>query len=177
MLLLSFPSQTSHFWQLGGVTQTKMRSLLRLLVKSIIEDGTRQANAAAARRAHHSASPTADPPEQDAQDMKLRRTRRLTHFQTDFSIFIATLGCVYIAFFFYHFFIKWLENPWQRVSLMSQQSITTVICFFARDVLCQTISGGFASAFPEDTLSGFIYSTFAGSICSRVSVTSLFYHK
>lgn len=107
MLLLSFPSQTSHFWQLGGVTQTKMRSLLRLLVKSIIEDGTRQANAAAARRAHHSASPTADPPEQDAQDMKLRRTRRLTHFrQTDFSIFIATLGCVYIAFFFLSFFYQ-----------------------------------------------------------------------
>lgn len=99
MLLLSFPSQTSHFWQLGGVTQTKMRSLLRLLVKSIIEDGTRQANAAAARRAHHSASPTADPSEQDAEDTKLRRTRRLTHFRrTDFSIFIATLG---LLFFFY----------------------------------------------------------------------------
>lgn len=101
MLLLSFPSQTSHFWQLGGVTQTKMRSLLRLLVKSIIEDGTRQANAAAARRAHHSASPTVDPSEQDAQDMKLRWTRGLTHFgQTDFSIFIAALGCLYIPFFF-----------------------------------------------------------------------------
>lgn len=97
---------------------------MRLLVKSIIEDGTRQANAAAARKAHHSASPTVDPSEQDAQDMKLRRTRGLTHFrQTDFSIFIATLGLLF-------FFIKRSENPWQRVSLMSQQSITTVICFF-----------------------------------------------
>lgn len=61
MLLLSFASQTSHFWQLGGVMQAKMRSLLRLLVKSIIEDRKRQADAAtaaaAARVAHHSASP------------------------------------------------------------------------------------------------------------------------
>lgn len=175
MLLLSFPSQTSHFWQLGGVTQSKMRSLLRLLVKSIIEDGTRQANAAAARKAHHSASPTVDPSEQDAQDMKRRRTRGLTHFrQTDFGIFIATLGLL----FFYFLLSNGRENPWQRVSLMSRQSITTVICFsFARDVVRQTISDGFARAFPEDTVSGFIYSTFAGSICSRVSVSSLLYHK
>lgn len=58
MLLLSFASQTSHFWQLGGVMQAKMRSLLRLLVKSIIEDRKRQADATAAREAHHSATPT-----------------------------------------------------------------------------------------------------------------------
>lgn len=133
MLLLSFPSQTSHFWQLGGVTQTKMRSLLRLLVKSIIGDGTRQADAAAARAAHHSASPTVDPSEQDAQDMKMPGTRGLTHFrQTDFSIFIATLGHVYFAFLIFFFFLsnnRW-KIRWQRVSLMSQQSITTVLCFF-----------------------------------------------
>lgn len=91
MLLLSFPSQTSHFWQLGGVTQAKMRSLLRLLVKSIIEDGKRQADAGEAREAHHSASPTADPSEQDAQDTKLGRMHGLTRtLQTDFSIFAAT---------------------------------------------------------------------------------------
>lgn len=60
MLLLSFASQTSHFWQLGGVMQAKMRSLLRLLVKSIIGDRERQADATAAREAHHSASPTVD---------------------------------------------------------------------------------------------------------------------
>lgn len=60
MLLLSFASQTSHFWQLGGVMQAKMRSLLRLLVKSIIEDRKRQAAAAAAVEAHHSVSPAAD---------------------------------------------------------------------------------------------------------------------
>lgn len=91
MLLLSFPSQTSHFWQLGGVTQAKMRSLLRLLVKSIIEDGKRQADAGAAQEAHHSASPTANPSEQDAQDTKLERTHGLTRRQpTDFSSFAAT---------------------------------------------------------------------------------------
>lgn len=37
--MLSFASQTSRFWQLGGVTQGKMRSLLRFFffVKSIAE--------------------------------------------------------------------------------------------------------------------------------------------
>lgn len=45
---------------MGGVTQAKMRSLLRLLVKSIIEDRKRQADATAAWEAHHSASPVAD---------------------------------------------------------------------------------------------------------------------
>lgn len=63
-----FASQTSHFWQLGGVMQAKMRSLLRLLVKSIIEDRKRQADATAAREAHHSASPAADPSAQKTQD-------------------------------------------------------------------------------------------------------------
>lgn len=41
--------------------QAKMRSLLRLLVKSIIGNRERQADAAAALEAHHSASPAADP--------------------------------------------------------------------------------------------------------------------
>lgn len=48
--------------------QAKMRSLLRLLVKSIIEDRKRQADAAAAREAHHSASPAADTSAQNTQD-------------------------------------------------------------------------------------------------------------
>lgn len=61
MLLLSFASQTSHFWQLGGVMQAKIRSLLRLLVKSIIWHRDRQADASAAWEAHHSAYSTADP--------------------------------------------------------------------------------------------------------------------
>lgn len=68
MLLLSFASQTSHFWQLGGVMQAKIRSLLRLLVKSIIGDRERQADATEAREAHHSASPAADPSVQNTQD-------------------------------------------------------------------------------------------------------------
>lgn len=68
MLLLSFASQTSHFWQLGGVMQAKMRSLLRLLVKSIIEDRKRQADATAAREAHHSASPSVDNATRSTQD-------------------------------------------------------------------------------------------------------------
>lgn len=46
--------------------QAKMRSLLRLLVKSIIEDRKRQADATAAREAHHSATPpTPTPPAAD----------------------------------------------------------------------------------------------------------------
>lgn len=77
MLLLSFASQTSHFWQLGGVMQGKMRSLLRLLVKSIIGDRERQADATTAREAHHSASPTADCSVQNTQD-----TRTDTHIPT-----------------------------------------------------------------------------------------------
>lgn len=48
--------------------QAKMRSLLRLLVKSIIGDRERQADAAATREAHHSASPIADPSVQNTQD-------------------------------------------------------------------------------------------------------------
>lgn len=48
--------------------QAKMRSLLRLLVKSIIGDRERQADAAAALEAHHSASPAADPSAQNTQD-------------------------------------------------------------------------------------------------------------
>lgn len=56
LLLLSFASQTSHFWQLGGVMQAKIRSLLRLLVKSIIWHRERQADATAAWEAYHSAS-------------------------------------------------------------------------------------------------------------------------
>lgn len=48
--------------------QAKMRSLLRLLVKSIIEDRKRQADATAAREAHHFASPAADPSAQNTQD-------------------------------------------------------------------------------------------------------------
>lgn len=100
MLLLSFPSQTSHFWQLGGVTQTKMRSLLRLLVKSIIEDGTRQADAAAAREAHHYAFPTAGPSEQDT---KLGGTHGLAHMrQTDFSIFYCHSGMRLHCFLFFY---------------------------------------------------------------------------
>lgn len=94
MLLLSFPSQTSHFWQLGGVTQAKMRSLLRLLVKSIIEDGKRQADAGAAREAHHSASPTVDPSEQDTQD---RDARARSHAAKQISAFSAALGRLYNA--------------------------------------------------------------------------------
>lgn len=41
--------------------QAKMRSLLRLLVKSIIGDRERQADATVAREAHHSASPRCGP--------------------------------------------------------------------------------------------------------------------
>lgn len=41
--------------------QAKMRSLLRLLVKSIIGDRERQADATAAWEAHHSPSPAVDP--------------------------------------------------------------------------------------------------------------------
>lgn len=115
MLLLSFPSQTSHFWQLGGVTQAKMRSLLRLLVKSIIEDGKRQADAGAAREAHHSTSPTADPPEQDTQDTKLGRTRgHARMLQTDFCIFAATRDVFTFNTHIYIFFFKQQsENPGQ----------------------------------------------------------------
>lgn len=48
--------------------QAKIRSLLRLLVKSIIGDRERQADATEAREAHHSASPAADPSVQNTQD-------------------------------------------------------------------------------------------------------------
>ena len=37
-LLLTFPFQAGDFWELGGVTQPRMRSLMSLLVKSIIGD-------------------------------------------------------------------------------------------------------------------------------------------
>lgn len=68
MLLLSFASQTSHVWQFDGVMQAKMRSLLRLLVKSIIGHRERQADATTAREAHHSASPATDRSVQNTQD-------------------------------------------------------------------------------------------------------------
>lgn len=41
MLLLSFASHTSHFWQMGGVMQAKMRSPWRVLVKSNMETDRR----------------------------------------------------------------------------------------------------------------------------------------
>lgn len=96
--------------------QAKMRSLLRLLVKSIIEDRKRQADATAAREAHHSASPSADPSAQSTQDAgtleagtdthahsyahasrELRRMANL-HRETEFSIFTATMGRICIFF-------------------------------------------------------------------------------
>lgn len=60
MLLLSFASQTSHFWQLGGVTQAKMRSLLRLLVKSITGDRERETGGCH-RRSESPQSPSPSP--------------------------------------------------------------------------------------------------------------------
>lgn len=66
--------------------QAKMRSLLRLLVKSIIGDRERQADATAAREAHHSASPAADPSAQNTQDTgtlwKPGRIHMLAHIRT-----------------------------------------------------------------------------------------------
>lgn len=62
------------------------------------------------------------------------------------------------------------------------ESLTNVMavkheCYLLLFVLCQTINDGFDSALPKDTPSGFIYSTVTGAICSRASLTSLFYHK
>lgn len=97
--------------------QAKMRSLLRLLVKSIIEDRKRQADATAAREAHHSASPSADPSAQSAQDAGTLEAGTATHAhsyahasgelqrmvdshsETEFSIFTATMGRICIFFF------------------------------------------------------------------------------
>lgn len=59
------PPRRVTFGSWVALRKAKMRSLLRLLVKSIIQDGKRQAHAAAARAAHHSASLTADTPAQD----------------------------------------------------------------------------------------------------------------
>lgn len=57
------PPRRVTFGSWLALRKAKMRSLLRLLVKSIIQDGKRQAHAAAA--AHHSASPIAATPAQD----------------------------------------------------------------------------------------------------------------
>lgn len=59
--------------------QAKMRSLLRLLVKSIIRNRERQADATAAREAHHSPSPTVDPSVQNTQDTGTLGVRTNTH--------------------------------------------------------------------------------------------------
>lgn len=59
------PPRRVTFGSWVALRKAKMRSLLRLLVKSIIQDGKRQAHAAAAWAAHHSASLTADTPAQD----------------------------------------------------------------------------------------------------------------
>lgn len=95
--------------------QAKMRSLLRLLVKSIIENTERQADATAAREAHHSAYSAADPSVHNTQDTLKAGTdthahshthtnRELQgmanlHQETEFSIFTATVGHIYIFFF------------------------------------------------------------------------------
>lgn len=144
MLLLSFASQTSHFWQLGGVMQAKMRSLLRLLVKSIIEDRKRQADANAAREAHHSASPAADTSAQNTQDTgteagtdthahsyahanrELTRNGKLAP-RNRFQHFYCHYG-THLHFFFVKRQLEMRENPWWRVLLMSWQSIATAIC-------------------------------------------------
>lgn len=88
--------------------------------------------------------------------------------------------CLHLIYIYkYICFIKQQsENPGQREWLTWRQSITTAICFlFCLRCCVSTISDGFDSASPEDTLSGFISSTVAGSICSRDSQTSLFYQK
>lgn len=129
MLLLSFPSQTSLFWQLGGVTQTKMRSLLRLLVKSIIEDGTRQGDAAVARQAHHYAFPTAGPSEQDT---KLGGTHGLTHMrQTDFSIFHCHSGMRLDSFFVFFYQTAVGKSTAASIVIVAAVNNDCYACFFA----------------------------------------------
>lgn len=180
MLLLSFASQTSHFWQLGGVMQAKMRSLLRLLVKSIIGNRERQADATAAWEAHHSVSPIVDPSVQNTQD-----TGTDTHAQRVTEIGKPTLRNR-IQHFYCHTGTYLLLSHQKEVGNARKSMVEThsnvmavkhELFYFAWDVLCQTINDGFDSSLPKDTPSGFIYSTVTGTICSRASLTSLFYHK
>lgn len=122
LLLLSFASQTSHFWQLGGVMQAKIRSLLRLLVKSIIWHRERQADATAAWEAYHSASSSsssaaaADLSVQNTQDAGTFNAGTDTHAHSyinreihgmlnlyqerESRICISTMGRICIFFFF-----------------------------------------------------------------------------
>jgi len=128
MLLLSFASQTSHFWQLGGVMQAKMRSLLRLLVKSIIRDRERQPNAAAARKAHHSPFPP-ETPQTELTGHRDRYTCSLIHRHKQ--------SCRDPAFYshcgtYLHFYLSKAslkeENPRWKI-LISWQSNVIATCF------------------------------------------------
>lgn len=172
MLLLSFASQTSHFWQLGGVMQAKMRSLLRLLVKSIIGDRESQADATTA-------------PLLQNPLYRTHKTLGQVHMLRVTEIGKPTLRNR-IQYFYCHngtylLFSHQKEAGNARKSMVETHSnVMTVkheLFAFAWDVLCQTINDGFDSSLPKDTPSGFIYSTVTGTICSRVSLTSLYYHK
>lgn len=178
MLLLSFASQTSHFWQLGGVMQAKIRSLLRLLVKSIIGDRERQADAVATRASlclphcgplctEHTRHWDRYTCSESAGIGKPTLRNRIQHFYSHTGTFLL------------YSHQKAVGNA--RKSMVETHSnvmaVKHELFAFAWDVLCQTINDSFDSSLPQDTPYGFIYSTVTGTICSRASLTSLFYHK
>lgn len=97
------------------------------------------------------------------------------HREREFSIFTATMGHIYI------FLVKKAVGNARKSMVESLTNVMAVKheCYLLSPEMfyIRLSMMVFDSALPEDTPSGFIYSTVTGAICSRASLTSLFYHK